>query len=55
MFARIGLGSLGGVSAGMVASMGETDGTIISSTLENRGDEMMAPVGVAVKRGGGFS
>lgn len=42
------------VSTMMVASQGEMVGTVASSTMENGGAEMMAPVEVCVKQGTGM-
>ncbi len=48
----VGTGSrlLSGVSATMMVSKGETDGAIVSSTLENRGVEKMVPMCVAIQQ-----
>ncbi|PBK70542.1 hypothetical protein ARMSODRAFT_974466 [Armillaria solidipes] len=50
----VGLGLWGGVSATTTASWGGTVGVIVSSTLENGGDEKMAPIRAAVQHGWGI-
>ncbi len=43
-------GTLGGTSAVMTVLLGEMDGSVISRTLENGGDEKMVPPTVAIER-----